>query len=599
MKRATFLKKMNLKKLFKKKDVEGYETLQKRVENKKEFLEKILECFNNFHDYLNNFSEKIKNLNSTLNHITFSPEEKCFHDTAKLIYRKIYSNFEQNSVLLAKLINYISGHISKLDKEVSFYQQLKKINKDLIEEKEKLKKNKEIYHKAAKEAEDKIKIKNITNINQIYKNDILRKNIEAIASTPKKALNNYKQSIVKTNEIIKKYNEKLSYILNYFPELANEDGVFLFRLLKIYLQNLEDESKFANKNINDINNSKSLGTNSELKELIEKTEKNNLYEEKEKLIQYGTELSYLNCQNKKEFELYSNCVNIINNFIDKDIFPNYNYDIELNNYKICSLITKLFKEKGEIDIKLSDEFLKLINNPSVHKSAFIILSKLRTRGTYEYPKCLIELLGKGFNILINYAGKNKLYNNIDDGLILSQTYYYKDDNKNKIYISEYLKNNNILLNTKILRNYIDAMIRRELNNFKNNCHLNNIEIVNNKLDGLIFSQLLTSINIMKDFNFDKRVILKIIDEFIEKYDYMSDNNINVLYDMITEGKDSLENLRKEYNSSLESELIDNININNIENDKEEEENENIEIGNIEEDINIENEKLFNLMKKKK
>ena len=590
MKRATFLKKMNLKKLFKKKDVEGYETLQKRVENKKEFLEKILECFNNFQDYLNNFSEKIKNLNSTLNHITFSPEEKCFHDTAKLIYRKIYSNFEQNSVLLAKLINYISGHISKLDKEVSFYQQLKKINKDLIEEKEKLKKNKEIYHKAAKEAEDKIKIKNITNINQIYKNDILRKNIEAIASTPKKALNNYKQSIVKTNEIIKKYNEKLSYILNYFPELANEDGVFLFRLLKIYLQNLEDESKFANKNINEINNSKSLGTNSELKELIEKTEKNNLYEEKEKLIQYGTELSYLNCQNKKEFELYSNCVNIINNFIDKDIFPNYNYDIELNNYKICSLITKLFKEKGEIDIKLSDEFLNLINNPSVHKSAFIILSKLRTRGTYEYPKCLIELLGKGFNILINYAGKNKLYNNIDDGLILSQTYYYKDDNKNKIYISEYLKNNNILLNTKILRNYIDAMIRRELNNFKNNCHLNNIEIVNNKLDGLIFSQLLTSINIMKDFNFDKRVILKIIDEFIEKYDYMSDNNINVLYDMITEGKDSLENLRKEYNSSLESELIDNININNIENDKEEEENENIEIGNIEEDINIENEK---------
>ena len=101
---------------------------------------------------------------------------------------------------------------------------------------------------------------------------------------------------------------------------------------------------------------------------------------------------------------------------------------------------------------------------------------------------------------------------------------------------------------------------------------------------------------MKTFNIDKRVILKIIDEFIQKYDYMSDNNINVLYDMITEGKDTLENIRKEYNSSLESELIDNIN--NIENDKEEDENdkeedeiENIEnLENIEEDINIENEK---------
>ena len=596
MKISTFLKKKNLKNLFKKKDVEGYETLQKRIENKKEFLEKILEFFDNLHDNLKNFSEKTLNLNSTLNHITFSPDEKCFHDTAKLIYRQIYNNFEENSVLLAKLIKFISEHISKLDKEVSFYQQLKKINKDLIGEKEKLKKNKEIYHKVGKEAEDKIKKKNITNINQIYQNENLRKNIEAIASTPKKALTNYKISIIKTNDIINKYNEKLGYILNYLPELANEDGVFLFRLLKIYLQNLEDQSKFANKNINEIRNSKSLGTNNELKELIERTEKNNLYEEKVKLLKYETELSPLNCQNINEFVLYTTCVNIINIYIDKNIFPNFNYDIELNNYKICSIITKLFKEKGEIDKKLSDEFFNLIDNPSVHRSAFIILSKLRTKGTYEYSKCLIELLGKGFNILINYAGKHKLYSNINSGLILSQTYYYEDDKKKKIYISDYLKNNNILHNTRIWRNFIDTMIRIELIYYKNNCHLNNIEIVNAKLDGLIFSQLLTFIENMKTFNLDKRVILKIIDEFIQKYDYMSDNNINVLYDMITEGKDTLENIRKEYNSSLESELIDNIN--NIENDKEEDENdkeedeiENIEnLENIEEDINIENEK---------
>ena len=594
MKMADYIKRKSFKILFKKKDVEGYETLQKRIANKKQFLLKIFEFFNNLNHCLKDFIEKTFNTNSTLNHITFSSEEKNIYDTVNSIYRKIYNSFEEKTLLLVKLIEYISSHISKLDKEVSFYQELKKINKDLQEEKEKLKKIKETYHKVGKEAEDKIKKKNITNINQIYENNILMKNIEEIASTPKKAFNNYKHSIIKTNEIINRYNEKQGKILTYLPELAGEDGVFLFRLIKIYLKSLEDESKYINKNINEIKNSKSLGINNELKELIEKTENNNLYEEKVNFIQYETEINFNKCQNNKEFELYSNCVNIINIFIDKDIFPNYNYDIEFNNYKICSIINKLFKEKGEIDSKLSDEFLNLINNPSVHKSALITLNKIRTNCNYKHSKYLIDLLGEGFFILLNYAGVNKLYNNIRNIIILSQTYFYEDDNKNKIYIAEYIKNNQILKNTKIWRKFMDEMIKNELIKFKNNCHLNNIEKVNNKLNEIIFSQLLTFMNNLIEFNIDKRVILKILDEFIEKYNYISEQNSKTLYNIITKDKDNLENLRKEYDSSLESELIDDININNINNNnnKEEDEKENNEIKNEENDFNI-NSELIN------
>ena len=584
-----FLKKKNLKNLFKTKDIEAYETLQKRIENKKEFLEKIVECFNNLKNCLNNFSEKANNLNTTLNNITFLPQDKIFHDTAKSIYIKILNNINDNSVLLTNLIKYISDHTSKLDQEVSLYLELKKINKEVSGEKEKLKKIKETYHKVAKEAEEKIMKNNITNINQIYENEKLRKNIEGIASNPKKALNNYRQNITKTNKIINTYNEKRNNILVYLPKLAGEDGKLLSEVIGIYLKSLENENKVINKNKNEIKNSKSYETNNELEQLIGKTENNNLKEEKVNLIQYVTGLDLYNCQNQKDFEMQATCMNIINIFIDNEIFPNYNYDIESKNYKVISIINQLFKEKGEIDSKLSDNFLKSLNDPSLHDSIFIKLSKLRTKGNFKHSKYLIELLGKAFIFLANYAGKNNLFNNFSNVLILSQTYYYEDDNKNKIYISDYLKNNKIIYNTKIWRNFIDGKIDQELKSYQNKCNLNKIEISSNNLDELTFSMLLSFIDSMKDFKIDKRVILKIIDESLVKFKNVYESNIIFLYEMITEGKDSIETIRKEYDSSLENELFDDINITNIEEDKKEDEKENIKIEKKEEN-NIENEK---------
>ena len=584
------------KNLFKVKDIEGYEDLQKRITNKKEYLEKLLSCFNNLNNSLKDISKKILNIKSTLKNIPLSPEEKDIHVTSELILGKIYKTFEENKNFVDKLITNISNHISKLEKEVSHYEELKTINKNLQDEKEKLNKNEVTYHKVAKDVENKIKKKNYKNTNKIYGNEYLFLELEEITNNAKRALKNYRQSIQSTNEQKIKFNEKQSEMFNFLPELSKEDGEFFINLVNLYLQNLEGENKFIHNYINEIKNTKSLGANNQLNELIEKTEKNKIYEKNVSLVQYQTELDSTKCQDDKEFELFANSVNIINNYIDKDIFPNYNYDKELNNYKISSIITKLFKEKGEIDSKLSNDFLNLLNDSNVHKSAFIVLSKLRTNSNFLKTKNLIELLGKGFNILLDHAGKNKLYDNIKNCIILSQTYYYEDDNKNKIYIYEYFNKNNILQNTKFWRDYIDDMIKKEFRKFENTFPNVNFDIeknlkitekIKNKLDEIIFSQLLTYSSNMKDFNIDKRVILKIIDEFIEKYNYVSENNINVIYEMISQGEDNIDKLRKEYSSSLENELNDGTKTNNIDNIKEDDKKENKEIEKKEQDKNIE------------
>ena len=177
-------------------------------------------------------------------------------------------------------------------------------------------------------------------------------------------------------------------------------------------------------------------------------------------MNYQTELDINKCQNDHEFEVMCGSKNLINNYINKEIFPNYSYDVELKSYKINQVIKKLFDGSGEIDSKLSEEFLKLMNEESTHKAAFVILSQLRTNSRFLRNKSLIELLAKGFNISLSLSEKNKNYDNVKSCIILSQTYFYNDENNKKVYIFDYIKNNPWLKSSSFWRSFIDDMIKK-------------------------------------------------------------------------------------------------------------------------------------------
>jgi hypothetical protein len=183
-------------------------------------------------------------------------------------------------------------------------------------------------------------------------------------------------------------------------------------------------------------------------------------------MQYQSDLDITKCKNEKDFKIMSGTKYLINNYIDQSIFPEYSQEQEDKNYEIYTIIKRLFDQKGEIDSKLSEDFINLINDPSVHKYAFIILSILRTNSRFEKEKSLIDLLGKGFNILLEHAAKNKLYDNIKNCIILSQTYFYNDENKNKVYIFEYIKNNKWMKNASFWRSFIDDVIKNEFIRFE-------------------------------------------------------------------------------------------------------------------------------------
>ena len=568
----SFLKLSYIANLFKIKDVNGFENLQKRITEKKEYLEKIVSSFNNVSNYLKEIYGKIFNSNKALSNIIFSLEENNIQEIVTSIYQKIINDLKEKFKLIGQANSIFSNHISVLNKEIAFYEDLKKINRDLQEEKEKLLKVKENYHKLGKKGENDVKefAKYINRLNDIYDNLILFDQLENKVEPMKKAFYDYKICLNKSNRLIKNYNQQQSLIFNYFPEISSEESAFYYRLIQIYHQSLENENNdIINiiKKIKDIGNLKEKGK-TKIMELIEIAEDNKKEEKIQKLISYPTELEINKCQSKNEFELFSNAIIIIKTFVNSDFFPNYDYEKEKKNFTICQIIKQLFKEGDKKEEKLSNDFLELIKDKDVHKTVFIILSQLRTQGKFVQSKYLIDLLGKAFNILLENAGKNKLYDNVKNCIILSQTYYYEEEKNKKIYILEYIKSSKYLKNSHFWRNFINDMIKKEFERFEDLFPDLNINIEKNininkkikeKLNEVVFSQLLTYASNMTEFEIDKRIILKIIDEFVEKYNYLSETNLNTIYDLISSDKANIKKLRKEYEPSLEDELIEESN----------------------------------------
>ena len=540
------------------KDVEGYEKLQKRIDDKSNFLESAFHSFSDLNKSLKDFLKQVIQYNTKFTSIIKSPEEQPIHETCKLIFQKLINDLEQNSIVIDEYRTNLNQLLTHFNQEKNIYEDLKRINKELDEEKNKLIKNRDTYYKVARDAEKKIKIfvqNNMHNLSNLSPE--LKTELNNIVSNPIKCYDNYTSSISKVNDLVIKFNNTQNYIFNSLPDLGNEDGVFFFRLVRLYFQCLENCEKYLNSNKKQMNNSKTVETNSALKILIEENENKKRYEKKVNLVQYQSDINFNSCKNRNEFDICANTVDTINKYINKDIFKDYNYNQELKNYEESILVKKLFEEKGELSDDMENNFLASLNDPSIYYTVIVVLSQLRTNNKLNKSKSLIKCLGKAFNKILDYAEKNKIYDHAKNCIILSQTYYYQESNeKEKIFLSEEIKNHKWLTSQEFWREFIDCMIRLEFSRLENDLNLpyfsadkkmNITKEIKSKFNDVVFSQLLAYITNMIYFIPDKKIVLKISDEFVQKYNYLSNSNLDTLLGIISQDKEEIEKLRNEYN----------------------------------------------------
>ena len=550
------------------KDVEWFQTLQQRIDEKYKFFDIVCQNMREFNKILKTFSDKLENQSKNFDNISHTLEDQYLYDAYKLIHIKIIENIKAENTYADENLKMLEIHLNKYKAERHIYSELKNIRKNLEEEKEELKTNKTGYHKSGNEMEKKVQAfveSNLNIMNNLPPN--LKTQLNGLVKNPKKLLKKYKESIQKVNDLSISFNKKQNELFTLLPFFGNEDNKFFSLLTNTFLTAIQKNSEFlelTKKNLSIIQKNEKKD---DLNNFINESLNNKSEEKKVELIQYQSGLEFNKCKDKNEFDKEAKVVETINKTMEDKIFPNYDYEADLKTFQEAKLIKKLFEMK-EIDENSGKELLDSLDDKMNHKAMFIVLSQLRTNSTFHRPKTFIQVFGKAFNKMINMANKNEIYDYVKNCIILSQTYFYdegEDKDKKKKYLFEEIKSNKILNNSHFWRGFIDSMLKLEFDRFKVNHAYPDYDIekgenipdrIKRKLDEIVFSQLLSFITNLNDFEIDKRVILKIADEFIQKYKYLSESNIESVYQIISKEKDDLEKLRKEYDASLESEIIE-------------------------------------------
>ena len=165
-------------------------------------------------------------------------------------------------------------------------------------------------------------------------------------------------------------------------------------------------------------------------------------------------------------------------------------------------------------------------------------------------------------IILDNAQKKKDYNSAKNCIILSQTFYYNDKSKegNKVYILEYIKKHVWLKSMEFWKDFALIMILREfkkLEDMNDNMKINigknknipeNFEI---KIGEVLFSQLLPYVGNMSEFNLEKKYIIKIIDDIINKYNYLDKSNLETIYELVCSSKEEINEVKEQIKNDKE------------------------------------------------
>ena len=224
------------------------------------------------------------------------------------------------------------------------------------------------------------------------------------------------------------------------------------------------------------------------------------------------------------------------------------------------------EEKNEI-------FNELTNDVDNQRMFLNELNRTRAEGKYKRNKEIIDFISNTLNYIINNLPNNDKYEVAKNCIILSQTFYYENEKEEKKYIYEIIKKNKIFQNEEFWENYTNLLINKEFTKFQNleKKKNNGVDIFEKKnitnnisylLEDLMFAQLLTTVNNMIEFNIDKKKIVKIVEIFINKYDYMKEEKINSIYILIGD-EEEIGKIKEEIKKDLmlnkdNNKLIENI-----------------------------------------
>ena len=175
-------------------------------------------------------------------------------------------------------------------------------------------------------------------------------------------------------------------------------------------------------------------------------------------------------------------------------------------------------ERNELSSQEVSDLIELLN---IHENRVILLQKLsdyRARGKFILCEQDYEFLSKIFNIISDQIKKDNDYHSAEMVIILSATYYI-EDGKRKKYIQESIKANKIFNDKNFWEEFLCYSINKEIMKTLNVDQKVKEDKKNSdyKYSNVVFSQILTLIDNMFEFDLDYNTIKDVLNPKISYY----------------------------------------------------------------------------------
>ena len=527
-----------------------YDNLHDRLTRKIGSLSKILgsfiEIFHVKKEYYKNLRPLIKEDPPLLT------EEENFQAAMRIVKDNNEKYIEFEEEMYNEIINKIRGLIEKMKMEKSFYEDFKKALVFYNDEKVKMEKFKSIYHTNGKIAENamlyyqdliiKKKLNDQILMNQaIEKSKLEAKNRLVVLS---KDVSIYFTCLSGVNKMRQDLNNRQRYLLSTYQNLEWDDKNLYSEVMSIIHKYQKKVLDYTGRQINDIEIiQRAINIDKDIRGLVAKLRKYDSPEEEIPYEHFPTDVDFDKCVDIKDYKVCEAIVKEMKKSVD-NIFNDYDEKLEEKKNRMRELINKFFDKNKTTTEDEKKQLLEIVNDERTHNLFLIILAKLRTNNRFCRDKFLIELLSEILFKILDDSKKKNNFNNAKNCLILSQTFFYYEtpENKNKIYISNYLKKHPWLQSARFWGDFILTQVLAEFKKLEDrnksgdkiNISLkkNIPENMKTRIGEVLFSQLLPYVGNMKEIEVQPKIIVKIIETILEKYPFIDEAHRNDVYKMI-------------------------------------------------------------------
>ena len=551
-----------------------YDKLHERLIKKKNYYDNIHKMFGSIQNSFKNIMKILKQMNIIVDPVIF-PKIQVSKDSnndnkfygfpliMKIIKDYLSETIDFNNQTLENILNNIATLIKTMNKEKNNYEEYLKCLNSYSDSKKTMEQNMKVYFQKSKAAEQSVyDLKKLElKYTKINKDELITNNINKMKESSLNLIKDsmkyykiYKDSVKKANDIREESIRMEKLLLYKYQNIEEETGKISTSLAFIFSYNQNIQKEIAEKKLKEMEDAKkTLNSNKDIKQLIIEYSGNCKPYEEHKIKYFESFLDFDKPENNEEYEIYLQTVLFIKN-INKEEYPNFNKELEDEKNNMRNVTYNLFLKYNEED---AQKLKKYIKNNLTHKLFLIILSKLRTGNRYTLEEKLINLLGIVLNMILDDSEKAKNNDNAKNCIILSQTFCYFTEKKEKVYLIEKIRKHKWLNSPNFWEIFIDQMINLEIKKYLEmhpEVKIEDFEKISDnlgdkarmRLSEILFSQLLPYVNNMKEFKLDNAIILQITDKFCERYKALNEIHSESIYGLISDNKEEINKLREKY-----------------------------------------------------